>query len=270
MTDTLLSPNETAPNHTGAATSGEILTCDWCPETFDKRKFGNARLGNHVKNKHPDKWQGAKGRGGGRPPASAKKVASAHSNKEKPATPAKPTTTTGRPPARVSIADRASWAWQKVGLIVQRYPTPQLQAVGNALVFEAPAAGAALDRALAGTRIDRKLIQRAAKAGERWEGVKTAITLPGLVFLIGTNPALIEVLEDDLREAIEDVLIEAIPVIEQKAARRRKAVDALARLAMADERYAGPDPIGVVMADLLAPLLRAQQAQAEDLEVPVG
>ena len=114
---------------------------------------------------------------------------------------------------------------------------------------------AAVDELVAGTVVDRVVIQRFAGAADKWERVGGVIAFPVLIALISRNPALLPVLEDDLREATLDVLIASIPTFEKQAQKERKAVDALSRLKKVDPRYAETDdPIGLILRDIFQPV----------------
>lgn len=261
MTDTaeLLKQDEKAPDHKSEAKPAGT-GCEYCTAWFDP-PFAHAKRGSHTKKEHPEHWTGPSATWG-KAKAAAKngkapvRKAPAKSPAVRKAAPVRPP---AAPPAarsgRVSLAPRVAWTWKFLGQMMQKEHMPAEAAViGNMLVFEAPAAGAAVDKAVAGTRLDRKVFQRAARTGERFEAVGRIAKLPGLAMLICLKPDLYEDLEDDLREAVEDVLIDAVPVIEERARRTRSAEDALRRLAAADSQYAGDDPIGTVLKDLFSPI----------------
>jgi hypothetical protein len=125
---------------------------------------------------------------------------------------------------------------------------------GKALRFEAPAAGNAIDTAVAGTFIDRLAVQKIAGASERWEQLGSVLSLPVMIFMIGRFPDLADVFEEDLREAMEDVIIANVPLLEKKAARTKRATDALQRLGAIDPAVAASeDPIGDLLRGFFEP-----------------
>jgi len=238
--DNLTSHAETPPQ--AAPTAVATATCRWCPETFE----GPARLifkGRHESKAHHDEWLEAKaGVSHKSKKATAKKAAPPR---------ARPQTATPKP-KRIAAADSIGRNLARVGKLVANADAP----LGRALTFSAPATGAAVDELVAGTVVDRVVIQRFAGAADKWERVGGVIAFPVLIALISRNPALLPVLEDDLREATLDVLIASIPTFEKQAQKERKAVDALARLRKVDDRYATTDdPIGLILADIFGPIV---------------
>src|ERR1019366_3665780 len=182
--DSMTSQAETRP--TAAPPRLESLTCRYCAETFE----GGARYvkrGIHEKRKHPDEWTAAKA--GVKP---KKKAAKAH---PKPRATTGPVTSPGkkRIPAGESISSIVGMLAHVVGSV----DAP----MGRALVFSAPASGAAVDELVAGTVVDRLVIQKFAGAADKWEKVGGVIAFPVLIAVISRNPALFNVLEDQLRSA---------------------------------------------------------------------
>ena len=235
--DNLTSHAETPPQRPEAAPL--LTTCRYCPETFE----GGARFfrrGLHEKSKHPDEWTAAKA--GVKPKKKAAKKPTPRAARPQTATPK---------PKRIAAADSIGRNLARVGKLVANADAP----LGRALTFSAPATGAAVDELVAGTVVDRVVIQRFAGAADKWERVGGVIAFPVLIALISRNPALLPVLEDDLREATLDVLIASIPTFEKQAQKERKAVDALSRLKKVDPRYAETDdPIGLILRDIFQPV----------------
>jgi hypothetical protein len=126
--------------------------------------------------------------------------------------------------------------------------------LANALMFEAPAAGQAIDLAIAGTFVDRKIVQPLVGGAEKWEALGAVITLPVMVHLISVYPGLQSAFEPQLRRAAEEILILSVPTIRKKVERDRKVVDALAELGHLDPAIANdPDPIGSIIAGFYGP-----------------
>ena len=239
LDEELTSIRETPPSE--PKTAADATTCHYCSQVFE----GPARWftrGRHEKDKHREEWLAAKS--GTKPKAKAPK---------KPATPRAPkasatsTARTKRIPAAESIA-------RNLGRVAKMLGSAD-PALSRALTFSAPATGLAVDELVAGTFVDRVAIQRFAGVADKWERLGGVIAFPILVTVIARNPALYAPLEDDLRDATLDVLIASIPTFEKRAAREKKAVDALRRLGQVDERYAtSDDPIGLILRDIFAPV----------------
>jgi hypothetical protein len=244
--DELLSPHEKAPRppKETAPRDSELphVSCQHCEERFHG-PWRQARLAAHVKKRHPEHWSGP----AGKRKAPPRKAAGARK------APAKPTRTVKdvvlppagpkRRPAADSLARMATRAGKMVGSIEPEF--------ANALVFSAPAMGVSADEALADTFVDRRVIQPLTRASDRWTKLSDAFSLPAMVLIVSKRPELFPVLEDELREAVEGVLIAQVPIMERRVARRQKVTAALARLGELDPAVAASeDPIGDILRGL--------------------
>jgi hypothetical protein len=234
-----------------SAPEPSAVTCNFCAQTFE----GPARWfqrGRHEKDKHRDQWMAAKA--GAKPKKStAKKATAKAAPKPKAPTVKGPVTNARRIPAGESISRNLA---RVAKMVTQADPI-----LGRALTFSAPATGSAVDEVVAGTFVDRVVIQRFAGAADKWEKFGGVIAFPILVAVISRNPAMLPMLEDDLREATLDVIVASIPTFEKKAAKEKKAVDALRRLGQIDERYANTnDPIGLILQDIFGPMVQAEES----------
>ena len=248
LLDDLLSTTEVTPRAPVTSAESIVKTCPECGAT--KSKLGvpfltNGQLGTHRAQVH-----------GYRNPEGAKK--SHHA--AKPATAAKPTTaTTAKKPtaptrARRPLGESLAKIALQIGRIVNTVEPP----TGAAIMFEAGALGEAIDKAIAGTIIDKPL-QKAAGVSDRFEPLVPLITMPAMIFLLSRNPAIEKHIEGELREALEDVLVQSLPLLRKRAARTKATVDALAELRALDpDIIRGVDPIG--------DLLRSFFTQPEDVE----
>src|ERR1700674_472070 len=199
--DDLTSHAETRPQAASAAPL--LTTCRYCPETFE----GPARWfmrGRHEKAKHLAEWTAAKA--GVKPKARKATGAAKHAA---PRAPSNKVTVTKK---RIPAGDSIGMVVGMVGQVVGNVDAP----IGRALVFSAPATGAAVDELAAGTVVDRLVIQKFAGAAEKWEKVGGVIAFPVLIAVISLNPALFNVLEDQLRSATVDVINASIPTLEKK------------------------------------------------------
>ena len=227
----LLSAHEVVPKHLKA--EPETEPCPYCDKTFKAGGFGRAHLANHIKYSHKDKAPLKK-----TPPAKPKPKLpkSAAVAKAVPEPKAK-----ARKPAGENLSLLVSGGAQfaaKSGYVP----------LANALMFEAPAAGQAIDLAIAGTFVDRKIVQPLVGGAEKWEALGAVITLPVMVHLISVYPGLQAAFEPQLRRAAEEILILSVPTIRKKVERDRKVVDALAELGHLDPAIAAdPDPIGSII-----------------------
>ena len=233
----LLSAHEVVPKHLKA--EPETEPCPYCDKTFKAGGFGRAHLANHIKHTHPDKAPLKK-----TPPAKPKpklpKSAALANAEPKP----KPK---ARKPAGENLSLLVSGGAQfaaKSGYVP----------LANALMFEAPAAGQAIDLAIAGTWPDKHIVQPLVGGAEKWEALGAVITLPVMVHLISVYPGLQSAFEPQLRRAAEEILILSVPTIRKKVERDRKVVDALAELGHLDPAIAAdPDPIGSIIAGFYGP-----------------
>jgi len=121
--------------------------------------------------------------------------------------------------------------------------------LANALSFEAPAAGHALDTAVAGTIVDRKIVQPLNAGAEKWEALGAVLTLPIMVHLVSLYPGLQEAFEPQIRRAAEDILVQSLPTIRKKVEKDRRVADALVELGHLDPKLAASeDPVGAIIA----------------------
>ena len=251
LDDEILSPNEVAPAAKAeAGPAGASTRCRYCAEDFDGG-FRFAKRGMHEKKEHRTEWEAARQPG-------AKKVARAKKATKK-AAPAKKPATRITPAKRISAADSIATNVGRVAKLLGGLDAP----LSRALVFSAPATGQAVDELVAGTVVDKLVVQRIAAVSDKWERLGGVIAFPVLVAVISKNPALFPVLEDELREATMDVLIANIPTMEKKKAREKKAFETLSRLGQVDERYAATDdPLRLLLEDIFAVEIVADDADA--------
>jgi hypothetical protein len=233
----LLSAHEVVPKHLKA--EPETEPCPYCNKTFKAGGFGRAHLANHIKHTHKDKAPLKK-----TPPAKPKPKLpkSAALAKAVPEPKAK-----ARKPAGENLSSLVSEGAQFVAMA-------GYVPLANALMFEAPATGEAIDLAIADTWPDKHIVQPFVGGAEKWEALGAVIALPVMVHLISIYPGLQSVFERRLRRAAEEILILSVPTIRKKVERDRKVVDALAELGHLDPAIAAdPDPIGSIIAGFYGP-----------------
>jgi len=98
---------------------------------------------------------------------------------------------------------------------------------GGIMAWEGPAAGLLLDQALAGTFVDRQLLQPIGRAEDKWSGVSALVVLPliGAALDGGMPPSPFMV------EAAEDAFIAVAEAILAAEAERKRQIDAIDRRA---------------------------------------
>ncbi len=232
LDEELVSPAESLPIAPPGAPAS--VQCRYCAEVFE----GGARFlnrGRHESKMHKEEKAKAKtspkpkGKPGPKPKPKVAKPAS------KPAA------------RRTSAADAISTVLASAGSMVAKVDQP----LSRALTISAPATGSAIDELVAGTFVDRSVLQPFAKGADKWERLGGVIAFPVLVAVISRRPQMFVPLEGYLRDSLTDVLVASVPAMQKRKAKEKKAVDALSALAQVDERYAqSEDPIGLLLADI--------------------
>jgi hypothetical protein len=239
--DVLLSSHEIAPKH--LKTEPETRTCPYCDKEFRKTGFGGfANLTQHVKYKHKDQPQIGKTT----VPAGAKKPRGRPRKTTLPKSAAAVKAEDEKPPKRRKPAG------ENLALIVnggaQFAASAGYLPLANCLAFEAPAAGQAIDVAIAGTWPDRHVIQPLVSGVEKWEAVGACLSLPVMVHLVSIYPGLRLPLEAQMRRAAEEILVLSVPTIRRRVDRNKKVTEALAELGHLDPAIASdPDPVGTIV-----------------------
>ncbi len=230
--DDLTSSREVAPK--ASKSEAKEYQCPHCDKVYGKGldRIRRTNLSNHIRHQHKDAAP-AKTKGVAKLPksAAAAKAVPAQSEKK-------------RKPAGENLA-------LLVSLAAQFSARSGYLPLGNALAFEAPAAGQAIDTAIAGSFIDRKLVQPLTSGAERWEAVGACLSLPVLVHMCTVFPHLQGAFEPQMRRAVEEILVLSVPTIRKKVERDRKLADALAELGHIDPTIAASkDPAGDILAGL--------------------
>jgi hypothetical protein len=237
------SSHETAPKPSKAKPLSDV-PCPHCSTVYTKgpQRLRETNLKNHIRHHHKDAA-----------PVKAKLPKSAAAAKAVPEPKAK-----ARKPAGENLALLVSGGAQfaaKAGYMP----------LANALAFEAPAAGQAIDTAVAGTVIDRKIIQPLAGGAEKWEAVGAVLTLPIMIHLISVFPHLQPALEPQLRRAAEEILVLSVPTIRKKVDRDKKVTEALIELGHIDPAIAlSEDPVGDILAGFFVGMAPVEEPQGAD------
>ena len=146
---------------------------------------------------------------------------------------------------RVSVADTLEDVWTGIGgLAVRTNHAP----LGRYLQWQAPAAGQLLDEVVAGTVVDKKLLQPAVKARGRLDVVIALLAPPGIIMAIERNPQNAQVLLPALKSALRSSLPTLLPAMKKAAAREQKVNEAIAD--MFPDMPEGVDPIDLVIEQL--------------------
>ena len=230
----LTSSREVAPKP--AAPAAKDYKCPHCDKVYAKGldRIRRTNLANHIRHNHKDAAP-PKAKGVAKLPKSAAAVKAVPEQKAK-----------ARKPAGENLA-------LLVSLGAQFFAKSGYLPLANSLAFEAPAAGQAIDTALAGSVIDRKVIQPLAGGAEKWEAVGACLSLPVLVHMCTVFPRLQGVFEPQMRRSAEEILVLSVPTIRKKVERDRKLADALAELGHIDPTIAASkDPVGDILAGFFA------------------
>lgn len=123
-------------------------------------------------------------------------------------------------------------------LLVSRQIDPP---VGRTIQFEAPLAAQAIDKAIAGTFIDR-ILQPLFNKSEQLEGLGAILALPVMVGLYERKPALAPILEPAMLEVVGIAADELVPVMRKHKAKARRNARSLSELTDAFDIPKGTDP----------------------------
>jgi hypothetical protein len=245
LEEEFLSTTEVVP--TPAPESASRFVCPECGASATKLGIPfktNVQLSTHIQRAHH--------RGESKPKTATKATAA------KPG--AKPTTAKRPAGPRKPLGESLARMVLQVGRVVNTAVDPP---TGAAIMFEAGALGVAIDRAIAGTIIDKPL-QKGAAISERFEPLIPLITMPAMVFMLSRNAAMEPMIEGELREALEDVLVQSLPLLKQRAARTRQTVQALEELRIIDKDLAdSEDPIGAILRGFFAGKTEPEPAEPD-------
>jgi hypothetical protein len=154
---------------------------------------------------------------------------------------------------RASAAEDFGEAWGWLGARFAQNPVHKPS--GTMMQFSAPIAGEILDDGVAGTAVDRIVIQPAVAMRSRLDGVAGLIAPIAIVRRMETHPKEIEQLMPFLKGAIKRSLPFYVPAIKKAEARAKREMEALEALApelleIIDPRTGRPftDPVDGVIA----------------------
>ena len=137
--------------------------------------------------------------------------------------------TRGRPRKRTSVKSELGMVWKMAANFVAAVNAPTAKAV----VLEAPIAGQILDDAVAGTIIDRWLIQPFAGASDKYGPLVLLIGFPAAVYIADTHPEHRPMVEDYVRKAIVQIMVSTADEMRATAQAEAHASEQLAELGSA-------------------------------------
>ena len=150
---------------------------------------------------------------------------------------------------RVSAAGTLEDVWAAIGGVAIR--TGQHAPLGRYLMWQAPAAGEMLDDALAGTFVDRRLLQPAVKTRGRLDVVAAIVGPPAIIFAIEQNPARAAQLIPILKSTIRSSLPSLLPAMKKAQAREEKMNKAVSEM-FGDDFPPGVDPVDMVIEQMFS------------------
>lgn len=134
--------------------------------------------------------------------------------------------------------------------------------LGRYLTWQAPASGELLDQALAGSFIDKSLLQPAVKARGRLDVVTTVLGPPALIFMIERSPERAQVLLPVLKQSLRASLPTLIPAMKKAQEREKKVNDSLRELFDGADIPEGVDPVDILIEDMFGGYFGAVQYEA--------
>ena len=186
------------------------------------------------------------------PPLGPSGIRSLFAKKEKRESgPVLPPTREKRPgvtPKRVPAADLIESGWGALGGLVAR--SPMHGALGRYLQWQAPATGNVLDKALAGTLVDRKLVQPAVRAHDSLGAIGAILGPPILIWSIERDPHKAGVLLPILRAQILASLPTMVDAMKRQKVRDEKVSKSIRELF--PDLPEGADPVEEILAYLFS------------------
>ena len=128
--------------------------------------------------------------------------------------------------SRVSAAVDLGDAWRGLGRVIAGADAP----VGRAMIVEGPVAGTIIDDAIAGSVVDRWIVQPLAAGREKYGALITLVGLPLMVGLAEHRPGMRDAITGRLRATLLDVMIASAEEMEREAKREADVSAKLERL----------------------------------------
>ncbi len=178
----------------------------------------------------------------------AKKDKPAEKSASRPSLPPTREKRPGAPPRRSSAADLIESGWSTVGGLISR--SPEHSALGRYLQWQAPATGSILDKAVAGTLIDRKLVQPAVRTHDSLGAISSVIGTPLLIWSIERDPSKARTLMPILRAQILASLPTMVEAMKRQRTRDEKVAKSIRELY--PDMPEGSDPVEEILAYLFS------------------
>ena len=146
-------------------------------------------------------------------------------------------------------------AWSLMAAFVVPMASP---AAARGMQFTAPIAGAVLDDAVAGTPLDKLVLQRFAGIGRKLAGAKDLLTIPMLLLVAEQRPAMLmsPMFEKTFRKAVRDQLSSVVIAMRKEQDLEAELNQAATDLGMKEDPDA--DILDTICRQLLGPLLGGQ------------
>jgi hypothetical protein len=144
-------------------------------------------------------------------------------------------------PRRRPVGDMLGELIEKLAVLAGSFNPPG----ARALAFASPALGSSLDGIVAGTMIDKRVLQPLTAGTEKWATLASALGLPMMVAAVSMQPELFPVLETQIRAAMVVCLDERVKVLRKRRHKEQDVAKALSALVELDPQFAeSQDPIG--------------------------
>lgn len=178
---------------------------------------------------------------------------------------------------RNSGAETISDAWAGFGGLCLR--NPGYIPLGRYMQFQAPVAGEMLDEAVAGTVVDKIVVQPITRARGKFDLMAAVFGPPALIVAIQRNPERADMLMPMLKSSIRNALPLMVPAIKKVAAKEAASVKAADDLLDDDEGYREyvawcqsqgkkPDPADYILSTIFTGWAPATAEQPEEAPVP--
>jgi len=142
--------------------------------------------------------------------------------------------------------------WSLMATFVVPLASP---AAARGMSFTAPIAGPVLDDAVAGTPVDKLVLQKFAGTGRKLSGAKDLLTIPALLFVAEQRPAMVmtPIFNKTFRKAVRAQLGSVVITLRKEQELEAELNQAALDLGLKDDPDA--DILDTICRELLGPLL---------------
>jgi hypothetical protein len=143
--------------------------------------------------------------------------------------------------------------WSLMGTFVVPLASP---AAARGMSFTAPITGPVLDDAVAGTPLDKLVLQKFAGTGRKLSGAKDLLAIPALLFVAEQRPAMVmtPIFNKTFRKAVRDQLGSVVITMRKEQELEAELNQAALDLGLKDDPDA--DILDTICRELLGPLLK--------------